>query len=139
MIYQAKSQMDMIDILSIINNSQRGSIDAKQIAVSYLYDSVSGAYTVLFTDKKAADALKTEGFIPHPTGAGYSFSFLGTGPTKAESLHAQVEAMGDAMRHATREDDSDIAEIEGLFHECVDEWERQEGINDERRSVEASA
>lgn len=47
-------------------------------------------------------------------------------PSKAESLHAQVEAMGDAMRQATSDDDPEVAEIEGMFHECVNEWERQE-------------
>lgn len=51
----------------------------------------------------------------------------GDTPTKAESLHAQVEAMGDAMRHAVGGDDPEVDEIEGLFHECVDEWERQAG------------
>ena len=50
----------------------------------------------------------------------------GDTPTKAESLHAQVDAMADAMRHATSEDDPEIAEIEGMFHDCVNEWERQE-------------
>lgn len=53
------------------------------------------------------------------------FESDGDVPTKAESLHAQVDAMGDAMRHATCEDDPEVAEIEGMFHECVDEWERQ--------------
>lgn len=48
----------------------------------------------------------------------------GDRPTKAESLHAQVEAMGDEMRRA-RPGDGEIAEIEGAFHECVDEWERR--------------
>ncbi len=48
----------------------------------------------------------------------------GDRPTKAESLHAQVEAMGDEMRRA-KPGDGEVAEIEGAFHECVDEWERQ--------------
>lgn len=48
----------------------------------------------------------------------------GDRPTKAESLHAQVEAMGDEMRRA-KPGDGEIAEIEGAFHECVDEWERR--------------
>ena len=48
----------------------------------------------------------------------------GDKPTKAESLHAQVEAMGDEMRRA-KPGDGEVAEIEGAFHECVDEWERQ--------------
>lgn len=48
----------------------------------------------------------------------------GDRPTKAESLHAQVDAMGDEMRRA-KPGDGEIAEIEGMFHECVDEWERQ--------------
>ena len=43
---------------------------------------------------------------------------------KAESLHAQVDAMGDEMRRA-KPGDGEIAEIEGAFHECVDEWERR--------------
>lgn len=46
-------------------------------------------------------------------------------PTKAESLHEQVNAMTDAMRHATNPDDPEIAEIGDMFHECVNEWERQ--------------
>lgn len=48
----------------------------------------------------------------------------GSKPTKAESLHAQVDAMGDEMRRA-KPGDGEIAEIEGMFHECVGEWERQ--------------
>lgn len=48
----------------------------------------------------------------------------GDKPTKAESLHAQVDAMGDEMRRA-KPGDGEVAEIEGAFHECVDEWERQ--------------
>ncbi len=55
------------------------------------------------------------------------FQSDGDVPTKSESLHAQVDAMGDAMRHATSEGDPEVAEIEGLFHECVNEWERQSG------------
>lgn len=46
-------------------------------------------------------------------------------PTKAESLHEQVNAMTDAMRHATNPDDPEIAKIGDMFHECVNEWERQ--------------
>lgn len=56
----------------------------------------------------------------------YLFASDGDTPTKAESLHAQVSAMGDAMRQSAGED-PEIAEIEGLFHEAVDEWERQAG------------
>lgn len=52
------------------------------------------------------------------------FQSDGDKPTKAESLHAQVEAMGDEMRRA-KPGDGEIAEIEGAFHECVDEWERR--------------
>lgn len=52
------------------------------------------------------------------------FQSDGDRPTKAESLHAQVEAMGDEMRRA-KPGDGEIAEIEGAFHECVDEWERR--------------
>lgn len=52
------------------------------------------------------------------------FQSDGDKPTKAESLHAQVDAMGDEMRRA-KPGDEEIAEIEGMFHECVDEWERQ--------------
>lgn len=52
------------------------------------------------------------------------FQSDGDKPTKAESLHAQVDAMGDEMRRA-KPGDGEIAEIEGAFHECVDEWERQ--------------
>lgn len=48
----------------------------------------------------------------------------GSKPTKAESLHAQVDAMGDEMRRA-KPGDEEIAEIEDMFHECVGEWERQ--------------
>lgn len=54
----------------------------------------------------------------------YLFQSDGDKPTKAESLHAQVEAMGDEMRRA-KPGDGEIAEIEGAFHECVDEWERR--------------
>ena len=54
----------------------------------------------------------------------YLFQSDGNKPTKAESLHAQVDAMGDEMRRA-KPGDGEIAEIEGMFHECVDEWERQ--------------
>lgn len=54
----------------------------------------------------------------------YLFQSDGDKPTKAESLHAQVDAMGDEMRRA-KPGDGEIAEIEGMFHECVDEWERQ--------------
>lgn len=54
----------------------------------------------------------------------YLFQSDGDKPTKAESLHAQVDAMGDEMRRA-KPGDGEIAEIEGAFHECVDEWERQ--------------
>lgn len=54
----------------------------------------------------------------------YLFQSDGDRPTKAESLHAQVDAMGDEMRRA-KPGDGEIAEIEGAFHECVDEWERQ--------------
>lgn len=54
----------------------------------------------------------------------YLFQSDGDKPTRAESLHAQVEAMGDEMRRA-KPGDGEIAEIEGAFHECVDEWERQ--------------
>lgn len=54
----------------------------------------------------------------------YLFQSDGDKPTKAESLHAQVEAMGDEMRRA-KPGDGEVAEIEGAFHECVDEWERQ--------------
>lgn len=52
------------------------------------------------------------------------FQSDGDKPTKAESLHAQVDAMGDEMRRA-KPGDGKIAEIEGAFHECVDEWERR--------------
>lgn len=52
------------------------------------------------------------------------FQSDGDKPTKAESLHAQVEAMGDEMRRA-KPGDGEIAEIEGAFHECVDGWERR--------------
>lgn len=54
----------------------------------------------------------------------YLFQSDGDKPTKAESLHAQLEAMGDEMRRA-KPGDGEIAEIEGAFHECVDEWERR--------------
>lgn len=54
----------------------------------------------------------------------YLFQSDGDKPTRAESLHAQVDAMGDEMRRA-KPGDGEIAEIEGMFHECVDEWERQ--------------
>ena len=54
----------------------------------------------------------------------YIFQSDGDKPTKAESLRAQVDAMGDEMRRA-KPGDGEIAEIEGMFHECVDEWERQ--------------
>lgn len=54
----------------------------------------------------------------------YLFQSDGDKPTKAESLRAQVDAMGDEMRRA-RPGGGEIAEIEGMFHECVDEWERQ--------------
>lgn len=52
------------------------------------------------------------------------FQSDGDKPTRAESLHAQVEAMGDEMRRA-KPGDGEIAEIEGAFHECVDERERR--------------
>ncbi len=54
----------------------------------------------------------------------------GDTPTKAESLHAQADAIGDAMRQACG-DDPEVAEIEGLFHEAVNEWERNEMTKDE--------
>ena len=58
------------------------------------------------------------------TSIDYLFQSDGDKPTKAESLRAQVEAMGDEMRRA-KPGDGEIAEIEGAFHECVDEWERR--------------
>lgn len=47
-------------------------------------------------------------------------------PSKAESLHAQVEAMGNAMREACP-GDPEIASIEAMFHDCVNEYEAQHG------------
>lgn len=48
----------------------------------------------------------------------------GNVPSKAESLHAQVDAMGDQLRYANPEADG-VDEIEGMFHDLADEWERQ--------------
>lgn len=50
----------------------------------------------------------------------YLFQSDGDKPTRAESLHAQVDAMGDEMRRA-KPGDGEIAEIEEMFHECVGE------------------
>lgn len=50
----------------------------------------------------------------------------GNVPSKAESLHAQVDAMGDQLRYANHEADG-VEEIEGMFHELASEWERQCG------------
>lgn len=47
----------------------------------------------------------------------------GDTPTKSESLHAQAEAIGDAMRQACG-NDPEVDEIEGMFHEAVSKWER---------------
>lgn len=41
-----------------------------------------------------------------------------------ESIDYLFQSDGDEMRRA-KPDDGEIAEIEGAFHECVDEWERQ--------------
>ncbi len=46
-------------------------------------------------------------------------------PTKAESLHSQVEAIGDAMRSAIDVEDPEVDAIVGMLHEGVDEWEKQ--------------
>lgn len=56
----------------------------------------------------------------------YLFESDGNVPSKAESLHAQVDAMGDQLRYANPEADG-VEEIEGMFHELADEWERQYG------------
>lgn len=58
------------------------------------------------------------------------FQSDGNVPTEAESLHAQVDAMADQMRHADI-DEGDVVEIEDAFHEVVNEWERCEGRGDE--------
>lgn len=54
------------------------------------------------------------------------FESDGNVPSKAESLHAQVDAMGDQLRYANPEADG-VEEIEGMFHELAREWERQYG------------
>ena len=54
----------------------------------------------------------------------YLFESDGNVPSKAESLHAQVDAMGDQLRYANPEADG-VEEIEGMFHELANEWERQ--------------
>lgn len=56
----------------------------------------------------------------------YLFESDGNVPSKAESLHAQVDAMGDQLRYANPEADG-VEEIEGMFHELAREWERQYG------------
>ncbi len=56
------------------------------------------------------------------TSIDYLFQSDGDTPTKSESLHAQAEAIGDAMRQACG-DDPEVDEIEGMFHEAVSEWE----------------
>ena len=69
-------------------------------------------------------ALRSE-YFPTRT-LDYLFQSDGDTPTKAESLHAQVDAIGDALRQACG-DDPEVDEIEVLFHEAVGEWERQAG------------
>lgn len=56
----------------------------------------------------------------------YLFESDGNVPSKAESLHAQVDAMGDQLRYANPEADG-VEEIEDMFHELANEWERQYG------------
>lgn len=66
------------------------------------------------------------------TSLDYLFQSDGDKPTKSESLHAQIQAMGDAMRDSVdAPDEREIQELEDAFHECVNEWEHQE--SDERK------
>lgn len=54
------------------------------------------------------------------------FQSDGNVPSKSECRHAIVEAMGDAMREACP-GDPEIASIEAMFHDCVNEYEAQHG------------
>lgn len=45
----------------------------------------------------------------------------GDTPTQAEAFHAQVDAMGDAMRAAVG-DDPEVDEIVDTFHAAVGKW-----------------
>ncbi len=103
------------------------SIGVKQVEVADLLGMTNSnfnrklAETVPFTHDEMF-AIRDR-YFPGVT-IDYLFQSDGDKPTKAESLHAQVEAMGDEMRRA-KPGDGEIAEIEGAFHECVDEWERR--------------
>lgn len=103
------------------------SIGVKQVEVADLLGMTNSnfnrklAEAVPFT-RDEMFAIRDE-YFPGVT-VDYLFQSDGDKPTKAESLHAQVEAMGDEMRRA-KPGDGEIAEIEGAFHECVDEWERR--------------
>lgn len=103
------------------------SIGVKQVEVADLLGMTNSNF-----NRKLAEAVPftrdemfaiRDKYFPGVT-VDHLFQSDGDKPTKAESLHAQVEAMGDEMRRA-KPGDGEIAEIEGAFHECVDEWERQ--------------
>lgn len=54
----------LLDVLSVINSSQRGLKDPHCIGVSYRYDSRTGEYVISFgNDRSIAQALEDEGFI----------------------------------------------------------------------------
>lgn len=46
----------------------------------------------------------------------------GDTPTQAEAFHAQVDAMGDAMRAAVGGDDPEVDGIVDTFHAAVGKW-----------------
>lgn len=54
------------------------------------------------------------------------FQSDGNVPSESECRHAIVEAMGNAMREACP-GDPEIASIEAMFHDCVNEYEAQHG------------
>lgn len=58
------SHDDFLDVLSIINASQRGRNDPHRIEVSYSYDSVTGEYSIAFaiSERGLAEELEYEGF-----------------------------------------------------------------------------
>lgn len=75
-------------------------------------------------------SIKEAQMIQHMWAEDYTLDELfesdGNVPSKAESLHAQVNAMGDQLRYANPEADG-VEEIEGMFHELANEWKRQYG------------
>lgn len=103
------------------------SIGVKQVEVADLLGMTNSnfnrklAETVPFT-RDEMFAIRDR-YFPGVT-IDYLFQSDGDKPTKAESPHAQVEAMGDEMRRA-KPGDGEIAEIKGAFHECADKWERR--------------